>query len=187
MSAVRTGSAVTRLLLVVSLLLVASPPESALGAGPGNGVHIDPGSPAAKEYSIPLGTARGNGTAGTNQLFGSGITRAPAPAPTPAPADGAAAPTPPPAASGAATVRARLAAHHHRRHRRAATRRGATATATPSAAPRPPTPQSVIGTGTSSTAGITWMLVAAVVVLALGALGAIVIGRRSRRASPSPS
>jgi len=41
------------------------------------GVHVDPGSPAAKEYSIPLATARGApaGSSSSGQLFGAGITK----------------------------------------------------------------------------------------------------------------
>lgn len=41
------------------------------------GVHVDPGSPAAKEYSIPLSTARGqpSGSSSSGQLFGNGITK----------------------------------------------------------------------------------------------------------------
>ncbi|MDQ6778682.1 MAG: hypothetical protein M3071_21210, partial [Actinomycetota bacterium] len=44
---------------------------------PPPGVHIDPGSPVAKEYAIPLASARGGGGSGSGQLFGGGITRAP--------------------------------------------------------------------------------------------------------------
>lgn len=43
------------------------------------GVHADPGSPAAKEYSIPLSTARGQaaGSSASGKLFGAGITKGP--------------------------------------------------------------------------------------------------------------
>jgi hypothetical protein len=43
------------------------------------GVHVDPGSPAGKEYSLPLGQARQTGGSGSstgnegNTLFGAGI------------------------------------------------------------------------------------------------------------------
>jgi hypothetical protein len=44
------------------------------------GVHVDPGSPAAKEYALPLSQARGTGSTSSPQtgpegtLFGAGIT-----------------------------------------------------------------------------------------------------------------
>jgi hypothetical protein len=51
-------------------------PASAKAGSPPNGVHLDPGSPAGKEYAIPLAAARGGaiGTSG-QQGFGSGIAR----------------------------------------------------------------------------------------------------------------
>jgi hypothetical protein len=56
-------------------LLAGATPALALEPG----VHIDPGSPAAKEYAIPLSKARegggGGGSSGTEAaLFGAGIT-----------------------------------------------------------------------------------------------------------------
>lgn len=54
-----------------------------VGAAPAHalepGVHVDPGSPAAKEYAIPLSVARGQGTEAASSgkepaLFGAGIT-----------------------------------------------------------------------------------------------------------------
>src|SRR5690349_20643591 len=55
-----------------SLLLVA--PATALEPG----VHVDPGSPAAHEYALPLGQARQTGGGSSNGgenggLFGAGI------------------------------------------------------------------------------------------------------------------
>jgi hypothetical protein len=48
---------------------------SALALEPG--VHVDPGSPAAKEYALPLNQARDTGTSSTRSsegtLFGAGI------------------------------------------------------------------------------------------------------------------
>lgn len=44
------------------------------GAAPTSGVHVDPGSPTFKEYSIPLAAARGDGRGSAgDQLFGAGI------------------------------------------------------------------------------------------------------------------
>lgn len=38
------------------------------------GVHVDPGSPAAKEYALPLTQARQTGSSQGGALFGAGIT-----------------------------------------------------------------------------------------------------------------
>jgi hypothetical protein len=52
-------------------------------AAPGNGVHVDPGSPAGKQYAIPIPSARAEtsgqsgGTGSANPpLFGVGVTPA---------------------------------------------------------------------------------------------------------------
>lgn len=69
------------LLLPVALAagLVLGLPAGALAAGtpPSPGVHIDPSSPAAREYALPLATARGApaDSGSTGSLFGSGIKK----------------------------------------------------------------------------------------------------------------
>jgi hypothetical protein len=66
--------------LLVLLLFVLSP-GLALAAQPAAlepGVHVDPRSPAAKEYALPLAQARktgGGGASGGHGLFGAGIRR----------------------------------------------------------------------------------------------------------------
>jgi hypothetical protein len=47
-------------------------------AHPAVGVHVDPGSPAGREYAIPLAQARASavGDGGDGQLFGVGISSA---------------------------------------------------------------------------------------------------------------
>ncbi len=65
---------------VAALVLLA--PQGALAAGGSNGVHVDPGSPAGKQYAIPISSARGetsphgSGSSGSANppLFGAGIT-----------------------------------------------------------------------------------------------------------------
>jgi hypothetical protein len=65
---------------VAALVLWA--PQGALAAGGSNGVHVDPGSPAGKQYAIPISSARGEtsppgpGSSGSANppLFGAGIT-----------------------------------------------------------------------------------------------------------------
>ncbi len=76
------------LLTVVACLIGAQmalfAPGVSLAAAPPSplpsGVHVDPGSPAAKQYAIPLNTARGTppGSSGSGSTFGQGISRNPA-------------------------------------------------------------------------------------------------------------
>ena len=177
-------------------------PTPALAAG-GSPLHIDPGSPVAKEYALPLAAARGappeSGQSGS--LFGAGIkhasttvvrttpraTTAPAattqsPPPVTAPSEQsstvtAAAPT----ATTTTTTHAQIP-QRPARHRPvhvttitlpklttpAATRR-INARATPAA-------YRVLRPGSGS--GLLWMVVAAVVVIALGSAGGAALSRR---------
>lgn len=61
---------------VVLLVCTLAPPVSASAAG--SPLHVDPRSPVAKAYALPLGTARGTASAGGrgSELFGSGIDSA---------------------------------------------------------------------------------------------------------------
>jgi hypothetical protein len=69
-------------MLVVGLMLSVS--QAALASPPGlqSGVHVDPGSPAGKEYQFPVVGARGEtaggaqGQGGNPPLFGVGVTPA---------------------------------------------------------------------------------------------------------------
>ena len=57
--------------VLAGVCVVGATPARALEAG----VHVDPGSPAAKEYAIPLSQARQQGSTGSEAaLFGAGIT-----------------------------------------------------------------------------------------------------------------
>jgi hypothetical protein len=73
------------------------------------GVHVDPGSPAAKEYSLLLPQARGGGRSGSGgstggePLFGAGLR--PAPSDSARPRHGASPGGSPPAGSHGATTR----------------------------------------------------------------------------------
>jgi hypothetical protein len=155
--------------VVVGLLALAAP---ALAYGSGAplqpGVHVDPGSPSAKEYSVPLGSARGASTPngpGSDKLFGSGIT--PSTTTTAAP--------PPPVHTDSRRHHARKRAHHRRHRKLVHHARKASVKAVPAAA---------LDSGSGGGAGIVWMLVAAALVLALGGLGAFVVARRGRGTSP---
>ncbi len=66
--------------VLASLGLITAGPAL---AAPGNGVHVDPGSPAGKQYAIPIPSARSetSGRAGSSgsgssnpPLFGVGVT-----------------------------------------------------------------------------------------------------------------
>ena len=141
--------------MVVVATLVGPGPASAAHAP---GVHIDPGSPAGREYAIPLGQARSTGAparatrADSAQLFGVGISPSkPGPTPDPAPA---------------AAIRS---AHR---------------TAPPPAAVKPEavaiTPvRKLLDGGGGQSSGAWWMLAAGALVLVLGGLGGAVLARRS--------
>jgi hypothetical protein len=179
--------------LAFVVLLLISPAAAMAKTSPG--VHVDPGSPAAKEYSVPLGSARHNGTpsdtSSGGKLFGSGITKStttPAPAPAPTPV------TTPPATTTATPA---VATTHHKSKRKlthAKARRrshshhpAAVAVKPPPTRPSAPSPARAIGTSSGSDTGLTWMIVAAVIVLLLGGIGAAAVTRRGRRTSPYPN
>ena len=180
------------------LALVAALPAGAAAAssasGPSSGVHVDPGSPAGKEYAIPLGSARGDGTNGTSKLFGAGITRSQPPAgpssSSPSPSSSVSSTPASPATSAASTAPRKHTVDRHHHHRRRIGGAGSRAPAVPTSLPvaaRTPSPQRLIGTSSGSSAGVTWMLAAAVIVLLLGGAGGVVLTRRGRGTSPSPS
>jgi hypothetical protein len=70
------GVSVTGALAVLAVSLSIST-QAAIGLEPG--VHVDPGSPAAKQYALPLNQAReigrggGAGAGASSSLFGAGI------------------------------------------------------------------------------------------------------------------
>lgn len=75
----------TFLAVVLTGILAAAVAAPALaGAATSPGVHVDPGSPAGKQYQIPISSARGEtagrssgSKSGTAPTFGSGITSSP--------------------------------------------------------------------------------------------------------------
>lgn len=74
MAVTRVSMAVAAVVLATSGATIA--PQAAAGLEPG--VHVDPGSPAAKEYALPLNQARQTGagstpTASSETPFGAGI------------------------------------------------------------------------------------------------------------------
>lgn len=178
-------------------------PATAIAAG-GSGVHVDPSSPVAKEYALPLATARGaqpeSGKSG--KLFGSGISqsrhtatrtattpkRPPATEQTPSTVTSRVPPsvtttvTPAVTAVTPATTTT-VPVQHRRLHRRpphvttvmlpplttATTTRTLTASATTAA-------YRVLRPGSGS--GLLWMLLAAIVVVALGSAGGLVLRHR---------
>jgi hypothetical protein len=157
--------------LIAVLALCALAPPAALAAnGPSPGVHVDPGSPAGKQYSFPIATTRGetsgrpsSASATAPPPFGAGVRPARAPATAPAPR-----PT--------ASKRRASAGHPRSGHRRGGAHRGRgtrrAAAATPAAAPKPTTQTSGVG-------GSSWMPLTAggVLVLLLGGGGGLALRR----------
>jgi hypothetical protein len=153
------------------ILILLAMAGTAMAAGPAAlspGVHVDPSSPAAKEYAIPLGQARGGDGSTSGQLFGSGITKA------------------------AGSSRTGAAAGIHSPASRSGTRvissgHGAVVAQSPPAdSTSAPSPDKLLGAGRGGT-GIAWMLGAAAVVVALGVLGGAARARRNRGTRPRTS
>ncbi len=204
-------STVLVFLLSAQVTLIGSPiARAATGGSVPVGVHVDPGSSAAKQYAIPLASARGAppGTTGSGILFGAGISRtsskhqAAAPSSTAAaPSSTAAAPSSTAAAgnstagAAASTPRSGTGATAPGSKRQAVpgTEPSAGAPRTIAAAPRtraavssaasaPPPAAKILHSGSGS--GLLWMVVMAALVLALGAAGSFAITGR-KRGTPS--
>jgi hypothetical protein len=183
-------------LLAAALAAFLLLPAVALASGnPSNGVHADPGSPAGKEYAIPLNSAGGGSNGSGGSLFGKGIspvtsghgTSAPA---GHSPATGGTVRQGATTGQGSATPRltARPRAHRHRarRHRAAgaAISQPAAASTTTPGRPAIPAPAAALHPGGGS--GIIWMGIAAAVVLVIGGIGAQASTGRARRRRTSP-
>jgi hypothetical protein len=152
-------------LLAVAISAAYSPTAHALEPG----VHADPGSPAAKEYALPLTQARRTGSGGSSHngggLFGAGIG--------PARRGGSAAQAPASQAPGRHTRRSAGRDSAASAASGSADRAGAGLPAAVSSASR--TSASARGDGSTLA-----LLGGGVAVLALGALGGTVLrGRRS--------
>jgi hypothetical protein len=168
-AAVRAARAST----VGSLAVLALLPSGAWGAKLEPGVHIDPGSPAAKQYVLPLAqareTGRGSGERSSSpQLFGAGI----------------AGPKPP--RSNATAKGTGTAARGGSSSSRGTSQPGASGPSS-SRLGRTPPEASVFdlaarrGSGQKS---LLMLLGGGIAVLALGGIGAAAV-RRSRRSAPS--
>jgi hypothetical protein len=166
-------------------------PASAAAAG--SPVHVDPSSPVAKEYALPLASARGaqpeSGQSG--KLFGSGIKHATTvtrttPVQTAAPLTTTTQSEPPvttssaaPTATTVATPTTRTRTHRHRHRHRGVAAPSATlarTTTTERAAHATPAAYRVLRPGSGS--GLLWMALAAIVVVALGSAGGLALRRR---------
>lgn len=182
---------------------LALPAAALAGSGsPTAGVHVDPGSPVAKEYALPLATARGApaDTGSTGSLFGTGITKNKSRRPTSSSntvpeASGStpATETVPATSQTTPPAQSRKPAHRHRRHRgarkpaRKASRRHARGSVpTAGKMTAPPAALKILHSGN----GLSWlwMMLAALAVLALGSGGALVLMRTCHReADPHPN
>jgi hypothetical protein len=164
--------AVAAVVLATSGATIA--PQAAAGVEPG--VHIDPGSPAAKEYALPLNQARQTGAGSTpsgssEAPFGAGIK--------------------PPGSGGAGSSGS--AAHDGRSPGRSpsrSSRRGASESrshgAVGTAPALPPTVQRAVESQDASGGGgsLPALIGGGVAILVLGAFGGTVL-RHSRRPTPS--
>ncbi len=169
---------------VTCAALLTGAPATALASG--SPVHVDPKSPVAKEYAIPLATARGAApeSGQTGALFGSGITstsdQASAPTQTEA--------TAPTQSETTAATQAQTAAPTRTQTTAATTATSVTSPLTVTqvaAAPAPrkastvqavPAAYKVLRPGSGS--GVLWMILAAVLVIALGGAGGVALSRR---------
>jgi GT2 family glycosyltransferase/glycosyltransferase involved in cell wall biosynthesis len=157
--------------LAVFLLFV---PGVALAASAPTGVHVDPGSPAGKEYAIPLAQARATGTGqggsstqAAEALFGAGITRASGPRTSGANRQAALQPSAPagtrPLPSSAESQSASAEVSGQTDNLRAA---------------------SIRALGSAGASGLVWMGLIAAGVVAVGALLGLALRQRGRRGTP---
>ncbi|HUY58231.1 MAG TPA: hypothetical protein VMV16_00850 [Solirubrobacteraceae bacterium] len=172
------------LLTVVCAMCVLALPATA-SASKGSPVHVDPGSPVAKEYALPLATARGappeSGRSGG--LFGSGIKHTGSGSTSSHTTTSSETPpvqtetTPPVTTTAAQTTTSPK--HHQPRHIITVTLPDLVTTpgtSTTTTAHSVPAAYKVLKPGSGS--GLLWMVLAAVVVVALGAAGGLALARR---------
>jgi hypothetical protein len=179
-------------LVCAGCALALPPPALAAGGSP---VHVDPASPVAKEYALPLATARGappeSGQSG--KLFGAGIKHT-STVPTHTATTPTAAPPPastqseqtitPPVPPTTTTTTAPPRRHRHRRPHRPVhvttvtlpVLTTPTTASTQITAHATPAAYRVLRPGAGS--GLLWMVLAAVLVLAIGSIGGVLLRRR---------
>jgi hypothetical protein len=158
MRAARVSASISVAVLAVSLSAHLASPAAALEPG----VHVDPGSPAAKEYALPVNEARGTGEETSHgppqKLFGAGIK-------------------PPSSGSGSSRGQRPGAAHSRAKGSASPTVDGAPAQASP------PAVQQVANRSTSGGgASVLVLFGGGVAILVLGVFAGIVL-RHSRRPS----
>jgi hypothetical protein len=168
---------------ILTMILLGAVPAAATATVPASpfppGVHVDPGSPAAQEYAIPLGQARAGGSAGgSTTIFGSGITQAPTSNVGGAESEPA-----------ALTVGANQTRSGHRHRTRAAASSRAAGQAPKASSTAAPGAESVLaakvlGPDHGDGGALAWMAGAAALVVALGASLGGLLAHRNRRRSP---
>ena len=174
-----------RLLLTVVCAMCMLALPAAASASKNSPVHVDPASPVAKEYALPLATARGappeSGRSGG--LFGSGIKHSSHGSPSSHTTTSSEAPpaqteTTPPVTT-TATQTTTSPKHHQPGHITTVTLPDLVttpATGTTTTANAVPAAYKVLKPGSGS--GLLWMVLAAVVVVALGSAGGLALARR---------
>jgi hypothetical protein len=158
--------------MLVVLAFGCSTASAQGGTAGGSGVHIDPGSPAAKEYAIPLSQARqiggGSSSSGssTATAFGAGIK---------------------PPASGSSSrsgLGSRYVKAHHRSSRVGARKHTATVSSPAATVPAAVLEASSTQASSGGNGSILALLGGGVLILVLGGLGGTVL-RRARRSVAS--
>jgi hypothetical protein len=168
--------------IAVAAAIAALWPAAAAANTPTSGVHIDPNSPVAKEYSFPLANARGAtaGTGDTGPLFGGGVTKR---------APGATAGSSSTSGSSSSSTTLGVPPRGHRRPSRARPGRALSPTSPVrdirTASATAPSAMTVLHSGGGS--AVAWMIGLAAAVLVLGGLGGYALSGRSRKRSASVS
>lgn len=166
--------------ILVATIFLLLPALAAVAKTP-PGVHIDPGSPVAKQYSIPLAVARGAkpGSASPGQRFGAGIT--PSSGGGQGGSGGTAAASLPASSVSPSAHASASDTTHLKTHR--TTPRGAKPTSShaivSAPAEAPPSPASTLHAGLGT--GTMWMLGVAAIVLILGGATGYAVSSRGRR------
>ena len=150
-------------LAVLAIGFSALTPAAHAAGNPNQGVHVDPGSPAGKQYAIPIASARGETSGGKGSgsgssappLFGVGVTAS--------------------TTTSATTTKTPAVRHSSRAHKRRAGRR-----TRPHRHSAKPSATTVAAVSAASSRGTGWLplLTGGVLVLVFAGGGGLLLRRR---------
>ncbi|HET9721148.1 MAG TPA: hypothetical protein VFP55_13790 [Solirubrobacteraceae bacterium] len=167
-------------LATLSSMILLLVPSVALASGLPSGVHVDPGSPAGKQYALPISSTRSmaagqpNGGSSNAPAFGVGIT--------PSQSGGASASQAP--ATGGTTASTGQAAGtgqagNHTRRSRSHRHHKTSAQLAASSSPGPPLPPSAISSNSGAgSSGWIALILGGALVLLVGGAGGFALRRR---------